>query len=308
MPDNEDQFDPEDIGARSGERGGESRIDINFLPTDPVHLGQRARRASNAAIHVTVHNNALLPTSLPGQHSEVLRDAFADAIRFYTEDDEVKALLQALASKQRLRFEVSTNFSRTIPSDDSIAKQLAFSISYLRLPEWEKIQADAISHQACWVTGYGGTTSDFLNFEYCLAVCHDVSTMEELVRKYQEVQQERERIDAERDQWLHREAEPFMETLREMLSDATLPEVNREELQKMFQELRGDAYYRGVISTAEAAKILDRTEQIARRHARKGTVGFDTGQRNYVFNELDVEAFSRLDRPPGGDQTKKPKS
>lgn len=304
MPDNEDQFDREDLGARARGRGDASGGDINFLPTDPIHLGQRPRPTSNASIHIAVQKNELLPLPLPGPNSDVLRDAFVDAIRFYTQDDELKELLKTLAKIPTLRFEVSTNFPSDRPSDANIAEQLAFSISYLRLAEWEQIQADTISHQACWVTGYGGTTSDFLRFEYCLVVCHHVSTMEELVRKYQKVQQERERIDAERDAWVQSQAQPLLDDMEEQLKSATLPEIDRNELKAMLQSLRHETYYRGMVTSTEAAKIIDRSQTVLRRHARKGSVGEQLADRDFVYHTDDVQRFAEKERPTGGTNRK----
>ena len=298
MPDNEDQFDREDLGARARERGGVPGGDINFLPSDPVHLGQRVRPASNATIQIAVRNNVLLPLPLPGQHSDVLRDAFTDAVRFYTQDDEVKALLKSLAKPTSLRFEVSANFPNNRPSDDNIAKQLAFSISYLRLPEWEKIQADAISHQACWVTGYGGTTGDSLNFEYCLAVWHDPSGMEDIAKKYQEVQQERRRIDAERDAWIQDQAQPLLDELRDQLLTSSMPEIDREACKKMLDELVTDAYFRNIIDAKQASEMLGLDVSRVRELGREGRFGkrLSTG---FIHAIEDIRHFMSKPRETG---------
>ncbi len=212
---------------------------------------------------------------------------------------ELSRFLQCLS--EETAFLVGIQIGDELPSESSIETAIYRSLGDLSAVDWQYVQANYVQHGK-WSFCPDPESSQYV--ELILIPWHRLR-VEQLKNRYNLAQENIAKIEAMRTRLIEATVAPLLNEIATELESHTLPEINREELQEMYSELRKEAYYPGIISTSEAAKMLDRSEEIARRHARKGTVGLLNGERNYVFNELDVTAFSKIDRPHGGDQTKK---
>lgn len=128
--------------------------------------------------------------------------------------------------------------------------------------------------------------------------------MERLVAKFERVQDVRERIDAERAEWLHNQAEPLLDVMDEQLLDSSLPEGFRSQIVEMREQIIVDAYFAGIIETSDVAEALGVDESRVRQFAREGRLGLSLS-RHYVFSQEQLNRFAEKDRPHGV-RTKKP--
>lgn len=122
--------------------------------------------------------------------------------------------------------------------------------------------------------------------------------LEDIRQQYQEIQQAREAIDSQRDEWLHEQAGPFIDAMEEQLRSSSLPEGFRKEIDEMRKELVIDAYYKGIINTSDVAEFLGLDESRVRQFAREGRLGLALS-RQYVFSQQDLARFAAKDRPTG---------
>src|SRR5690606_24389435 len=96
----------------------------------------------------------------------------------------------------------------------------------------------------------------------------------EIRQRVCEVQKEREIIDAQRDQWLHQQAEPLLDDLRELLKDSSLPTDFRKEVESDYELLRRHAYgFSDLIETSDLQELLNVSERRAREFAQQGRLG-----------------------------------
>lgn len=300
MPDDENLPAPDDRQIRSGNKGGSPADDTGIAPSEICHLGIGRRASANATIHVVgTAGEKFTATELPGEHSWILRDAFNDAVRSYIGDDLQRRLLSELTSKPPMRLEIACEFPDPAElGDDAIAQRIAFSAAVMLKADVEELQCQALTYDAAWVSARGQDASGRTYFEYCLAVCHDVSAMEELVRKYQEVQQERQRIDAERDAWVQAQAQPLLDELRDQLLTSSMPEIDREVCKKMLDELVTDAYFRNIVDAKQASEMLGLDVSRVRELGREGRFGkrLSTG---FIHAIEDIRHFMSKPRETG---------
>lgn len=122
--------------------------------------------------------------------------------------------------------------------------------------------------------------------------------LEKLRAQYQEVQEQGERAKAVWGKWLHDSAEPLLEALDDQLKNASLPATSRRELETLREQLRHDAYFSGVMGTADVAKGLGLDESWIRDMAREGRIGMKLS-RHYVHSIDEIEHFSQIPRNVG---------
>ncbi|QDV62017.1 hypothetical protein Mal65_11450 [Crateriforma conspicua] len=116
--------------------------------------------------------------------------------------------------------------------------------------------------------------------------------------QYKEAQQAREEIDAKREEWLKSTAAPLLDAMEEQLRTSSLPEGFRSEITEMRQKLITDAYFAGVIETADVAKALNVDETWVRKMAGEGRIGLKL-TRHYVHSAAQIEHFKKMPRHVG---------
>lgn len=124
-------------------------------------------------------------------------------------------------------------------------------------------------------------------------------SLNEIRQRIDEVQKAREVIDAQRDQWLHLQAEPILDEVHELLKSISLPSQFREQLEEVSESLRRDAYgYSDLIETHDIQTILNVRERQARELSQKGELGIPF-TRTYVHSRKEAENVAKRIRKPG---------
>ena len=283
-------FDPSFLDASTGQL-------ILYDRTDLINTGAAVAPLAGPQVSVCLEQGRL---ALAISSDDRLSSDLAALMREVFETFDYSKLLECLT---KTKHEIVFAFGKEGPGFLSQKdRNVSLTVLWRALAELAddkmRLAFEYASKRGLWTFNYDDLFA--LTFDSCQPLSEeDARMLEDFRQQYKAAQKAREEIDAQRDEWLHAQAEPLLDDMQQDLDALSIPVKLKIEIAKLREQLRKDAYgFSDLIETQDLESILDVGDRRARDLSNKGDLGV-AFSRTYAHSRKEAEHFAKKERRPG---------